>query len=86
MAEWIKVNGDITTVEPKNGTDFKLDELQKYVDGRIEIVPTKDGRIIVLDEEGKLKDKDANIKATDLFGRHDYIVGDVLVCDDGEVE
>jgi hypothetical protein len=48
MAEWIKVNGDITTVEPKNGTDFKLDELQKYVDGRIEIVPTKDGRIIVL--------------------------------------
>ena len=69
---------------PKNGKDFKLEELQGYVGGYIQIIPIDTCRIMVMDEEGKLKGKQTNDKATELlYGnimRWDYVVGDVLVC------
>ena len=70
---------------PKNGKTFELDELQGIVGGWIEIVRLKDGRIIVIDEEGKSKDKAVNIPATNILRRDhyttDYIVGTAIVCD-----
>ena len=36
MATLIKADGTIEEIKPKNGTDFQLEELQKYVDGNIE--------------------------------------------------
>lgn len=70
---------------PKNGRTFELDELQGIVDGWIEIVRLKDGRIIVIDEEGKSKNKAVNIPATNILRRDhyttDYIVGTAIVCD-----
>ena len=70
---------------PKNGKAFELDELQGIVDGNFEIVRLKDGRIIVIDEDGKSKDKAVNIPATNILRRDhfttDYIVGTAIVCD-----
>lgn len=70
---------------PKNGKTFELDELQGIVDGNFEIVRLKDGRIIVIDEDGKSKDKAVNIPATNILRRDhyttDYIVGTAIVCD-----
>ena len=70
---------------PKNGKTFELDELQGIVGGWIEIVRLKDGRIIVIDEEGKSKEKAVNIPATNILRRDhyttDYIVGTAIVCD-----
>ena len=75
---------------PKNGKTFELDELQGIVDGNFEIVRLKDGRIIVIDEDGKLKDKAVNIPATNIMRRDhyttDYIVGTAIVCDDDMVD
>ena len=75
---------------PKNGKTFELDELQGIVDGNFEIVRLKDGRIIVIDEEGKSKDKAVNIPATNIMRRDhyttDYIVGTAIVCDDDMVD
>ena len=75
---------------PKNGNTFELDELQGIVGGWIEIVRLKDGRIIVIDEEGKSKDKAVNIPATNIMRRDhfttDYIVGTAIVCDADMVE
>lgn len=38
MAKWIKTNGEIVEVQPKNGTDYSLEELQGFVGGYIEII------------------------------------------------
>lgn len=76
-AQWIKANGEKITIEPKNGTDFKLDELQAFVGGFIEIVNMY-GHIMVVDEEGLLKHKPYNLVASVMSGRP--LVGDVVFC------
>jgi len=52
--------------QPANGRTFSLKELQAIVEGYIEIIPTKDERIMVLNEEGKLLDLPRNEQATAL--------------------
>ena len=70
---------------PKNGKTFEFDELQGVVGGHFEIVWLNDGRMIIVDEEGKLKGKEVNIPATNILRRDhyttDYIVGTAIVCD-----
>jgi hypothetical protein len=91
MAQWIKADGTMQEVKPQNGTDFKLQELYEYTNGGpIEVVHPVGGpydRMCVLNEEGKLRDLPVNQLAT-IFYNHpdDVIVGDVLICDDGEVQ
>ena len=87
MAQFIKSNGAEVELVPENGKQFTLKELQDLVDGFIEIVPAKDGRLIIINEEGKLRDLPMNQKASLLY-KHagsDVIVGDVLVCDKSEI-
>lgn len=75
---------------PKNGKTFEFDELKGIVDGYIEIVRLNDGRVIVIDLEGKSKNKAVNIPATNILRRDhfttDYIVGTAIVCDADMVE
>jgi len=87
MAILIKSNGEETNVLPKNKTDFKLDELQNYVGGIIEIVRTKDNKMMVMNEEGKINELPINKKATNLYvhSDFDFIVGDVLICSENEI-
>ena len=87
MAKIIKANGDTQEVEPKNGTDFSLKEVQKIIGGYMQLVATTDGKIMATDEEGKLKQKPKNKEATKLYqyGEHDPIVGDVLICEHGQI-
>jgi hypothetical protein len=66
MATILYPNGQHEEVFPANGTDFQLAELQRMVGGSIEIVPTNDGRIMVLNEEGKLLGLPRNEQATAL--------------------
>ena len=68
-----------------------LKEMQEFVGGYIEVVQSADTKYdIILDEEGKLKDKPINREATELYvGEEqddtsagwdfDVIVGDVMV-------
>lgn len=88
-AKLYKANGTILDVVPANGTDFQLEELQAMVDGLIEIVPAGNGKIMVIDDDGKGKHKPLNNEATKIFvqaGYHDIIVGDALVCDNEMVK
>jgi hypothetical protein len=90
MAYIIKTTGEVFETQPKNGTDFSLEELQKIVGGYIEVVSLHDGRLIVCDEQGKCKGKDRNHKATEMFRltllTTDFLVGDVLVCRENEIK
>ena len=89
IAVWIKSNGETKDVIPKNKKDFSLDEMYEYTNGGpIQIVNSKDGKFIVLNEEGKLTGLPLNKKATNLYeyGHQDPIVGDVLVCNRNQIE
>ena len=88
MATLIKSNGEEENVLPNNKRDFQLDELQKYVGGLIEIVKTKDGRTMVINEEGKINELPINQKATALYqyNEFDFIIGDVVICDSNEID
>jgi len=93
MAKIIHYDGRIEDVEPVNGEDFKLEQLQAIVGGYIEVVRSQaegDDRIMVVDEEGKIKEKFYNAKATDVlinqFGyMNDFIAGDALVCREWQI-
>ena len=83
-AELIKVTGSVVEIEPKNGTDFSLEELHQYVGGWIQVIGLKDGKVMVCHEEGKIMGLMPNEKATDVAfenGILDYIVGNVVVCE-----
>jgi Domain of unknown function (DUF3846) len=86
-AKLIKTDGSVITVEPKNGTDFQLDELNEFVDGYIEVIrpPSMPGVIMVINEEGKLKGLPYNVVAT-LIWQCDDIVGNVLLCHHSQVK
>ena len=87
--EIIHVDGTREPYPPADGHLYTLEELQKAIGGGwIEIVKTRDGRLMVLDEEGKLKGFPVNRVATGLYqhGAQDPIVGDVLVCEDGDID
>ncbi len=86
MAIIIRVNGEIEKAV-KVPKEKSLKFLQNVVGGYIEMVATKDGDIMVLNEEGKLIGLEVNKKATDLYihGRIDPIVGDVLIAKPEEV-
>lgn len=63
-------NEPVREVQPKNGEDFTLKELYALLDCQyIEVINLPDGRIMVVDEEGKLVDEPMrNERATKLAG------------------
>ena len=88
MGKLIKTDGTSIEVSPNNGTDYTLDELQKFVGGLIEVVAAKErGYILIINEEGKIEGLPINWSATDLadISLWDCIVGDALYCKDDEV-
>lgn len=91
MAKIIKADGQVIEVSPKNGSDFKLDELKAIVNGYIEPVYLNDEQMMVVNEEGKLYGLPVNLIATEIYNithqpHTDVIVGDVLFCKRNEVK
>ena len=66
MAKILRPDGTSNEVAPANGSNFVLAELQAIVEGHIEIVPTRDGSILVCNEESKILDLPRNDQATAL--------------------
>ena len=69
----LRADGTSEAIRPANGANFSLPELKAIVGAGappgcdwIEIVPTKDGRILVINEEGKLYGLPRNAQATAL--------------------
>ena len=70
----------VKEIKSKND-DPSLSEAQKFVGGWVEVVQVNDG-VLIIDEEGKLKDKPVNQVASkmyaDKYGDEDIIVGDAI--------
>ena len=75
---------------PKNGKTFALTEMQEIIGGYVEPIRLNDGRMIIVDEDGKSKGKAVNMPATNILRRDhftaDYIVGTAIVCDTDMIE
>ena len=91
----LKTNGEAREATPKNGDKFTLEELSAFVGGYIEIVFLPENRLMILNEEGKLNGLDINIKATQICKIataanggvfNDFIVGDVLICNQTQID
>lgn len=87
----IKTGGEVINYAPQAGTHYELEELQNIVGGDIQIISLHDGRQIVLNEDGKLNALPYNSLATDIAHEahaifdSDYIVGDILICKEGDI-
>jgi hypothetical protein len=93
----LTTDGEIKVTAPKNGTDFSLDELKAAIGGGyIEIVRIPHNRLMVVDEEGKIKDPPLplNMRATLLYcggnepdfnNPYHTINGDALVCHESQI-
>jgi hypothetical protein len=70
MATILYPDGRTEEVQPQNGTDFQLGELQAFVGGHIEVVPIRGDprRILVVNEEGRLLGLPRNEQATRVAG------------------
>ena len=94
MAQVFYTNGDIKTIEPKNGADFTLDELKEHINGYIEVIAIRDPEdllkgenlLMLIDEDGKIKNLPANLNAsrfahnTQSIQVSDYIFGNAILC------
>lgn len=82
----ITVDGDLKPCTPANGRDFKLEEVQKIVEGYIECVRLDDNTIMIVNENGKFE-QTPNLVATIIAVKKrairdgDYISGNAIVCD-----
>jgi len=85
MATIIKVDGTKEEISPKEGNKFSLQELQEAVEGYIALVSINDepDKVLVVDEEGLLTQKESNVEASILTGK--MIVGQVLVADRSQI-
>lgn len=78
------------SITPANGTNFTLEELQGFVGGYIQIISLGNGKVMVINEEGKINHLQKNAHATIIAHQHkaifplDCIVGTALVCRESE--
>lgn len=84
----LRTNGSKQKVEPENGTDFSLEEVQRLLEAdTVQLKECEKGMIMLMDEEGKFKHLVINYEATillnDLLLPGDMVVGDVLYCESG---
>ena len=90
MALLIKSTGEEIQLHPNKGNIFTLRELQTVVDGYIEVVQISKEYCMIINEEGKLISLPKNEKATRLYQNvrytDDFIVGDVLICNNEELK
>lgn len=77
----LKSDNSKTTIKSV-GEKFTLEELQKYVGGFIEILPSNDPNFhLIVNEEGKMLSLPYNNNATVhyLYQAYDFIVGDAIL-------
>ena len=84
-------DNSVRDVEPANGTDFTLSELQAHLGGIVSILPLKEERIMVLNRDAHfLVGMTYNRTATNIIaqahGSIGRIVGPALICANEEVK
>lgn len=77
----VTVTNTMRPIKPTNGEHYSLHELQHYVGGYIETI-VLGNKVLIVDEEGKLKGKLPNRIATGWLltsGIDDFVAGDAML-------
>lgn len=92
----IKTNGEVYDIVPKNGKDFKLDEMYSLTEVDIvEFVYLRNDKIMIVDEEGLYREPlQINWLATRIVSENNlrlgqtptFIFGNVMLVNNGQVE
>lgn len=91
MGTIIKTDGSEHHVRHVNGRQFELGELAELLGGYANILNLHDGRVMVINPYNDMK-FNVNFQATEIavdagvLPNGDILVGDVLICDEKEVE
>ena len=91
MGTIIKTDGSEQHVRHVNGRQFELGELAELLGGYANILNLHDGRVMVINPYNDMK-FNVNFQATEIavdagvLPNGDILVGDVLICDEKEVE
>lgn len=93
-----EMDGREIEIEPNDGKHFTLKEMQGIVGGTIDIqrLP-KDNKIIIVNDNGLSEGLEVNAKASEVWKRNypiaeyphnnlEFLVGNVIVCDDSMVQ
>jgi len=90
MAILYKVTGEESELTVKADGVDSLIVLQDAVGGNIETLSLPNGKILILNEEGKIHNLPENLKATelvkDILSPVDYIAGDAVLCSQDELD
>lgn len=95
MALIITPNYEVTPIEPENGK-FTLEQLQSIVEGYIEIVRIGEKELMIVNEEGLLRNMEVNDVATTYLNISKLYVGEnpvttpivgvALLCKSSEID
>jgi ribosomal protein L36 len=78
-----RASGTQESVSPENEKQFTSKELRAIVGGYIQLLFFLDGRVMVVNEDGRLGELPPNVRATEIIrrnGKANVIFGDALVC------
>lgn len=87
MSDILIKDGTTRPIAPMNGTDYSLREMQHYVGGPIETLRVGK-KIMVVNEEGKIRGMKLNKVATDkiiMDGYSDYICGPAMLIEPSHI-
>jgi hypothetical protein len=84
-----KTDFTVEEIKPANRRYFKLEEMQAYVGGIIQIITLEgeglEEKLLVVHDEGKIISLPFNLFATvewiKYYGETDFVVGDIIICD-----
>ena len=94
-AKLITTDGRVIPIVPQDKESFELEEMYNIIKcDVVQVIPIAGTRkILIIDEEGKLKDKPiVNVLATNLAHEHkaissgNSIVGNAILCDDTMID
>lgn len=87
MSDILIKDGTMRPIAPMNGTDYSLKEMQNYVGGPIETLRVGK-KLMVVNEEGKLRNMIPNKVATDMIimdGYSDYVCGPAMLIEPSHI-
>ena len=64
MATLYKPSGESESVQPDNGSDYSIEEIQGFVEGRFGVVPAIDGGLLLVNEDGLRLELEENLEAS----------------------
>lgn len=79
MAKYYEIGQPTREIKPRNGKKFRLEEAQKLVGGWVEMVHLYNGKILLVNEEGRIKNLPYNEPVSLYAGMR--IVGNAILCE-----